>query len=69
MTAIMLRAEVLSPDPVRPVLPPVPLERLRELSPEQVWQALLFLSGLVPAEVERAIAASLTPLSTAGTAW
>jgi hypothetical protein len=52
----------------QPVLPPVPLERLRQLSPEQRWQALVFLSGLVPQAVDRALAAVLTPLSTAGLA-
>ena len=50
-------------------LPPVPLRRLRLLSDDQRWQVLLFLSGAVPGEVERAIAASLTPRSTAGLAW
>ncbi len=43
--------------------PPVPLERLRRLSPEQQWQALVFLSGLVPDAVELAMAAVITPLS------
>lgn len=50
-------------------VPPVPLRRLRLLSEDQRWQVLLFLSGVVPGEVERAIAASLTPRSTAGLAW
>jgi hypothetical protein len=53
---------------VQPLLPPVPLERLRQLTPEQRWQALVFLSGLVPQAVDRALAAVLTPLSTAGLA-
>ena len=46
--------------------PPVPIERLRQLSPENRWQALIFLSGLVPEAVDRALAAVLTPGSTAG---
>lgn len=56
------------PAGTRLVLPPVPLARLRRLSREERWQALLFLSGLCPREVEVALAAVLTPLSTAGTA-
>lgn len=52
----------------RGVVPPVPVERLRQLSPEECWQALLFLAGSVPAAVETALAAVLTPLSTAGLA-
>jgi hypothetical protein len=51
---------------VQPLLPPVPIERLRQLSAEDRWQALLFLAGLVPAAVEKALAAILTPGSTAG---
>jgi len=53
---------------VRAVPAAVPIERLRRLSPEERWQALVFLSGLAPGAVERALAAVLTPLSTAGTA-
>jgi hypothetical protein len=49
-----------------PARAPVPIERLRELTAEQRWQALVFLSGLVPDAVDRALAAALTPGSTAG---
>lgn len=56
----------------RVTAPPDPkevlLERIRRLSPDQLRDALIFLSGARPADVERAIASVFTPLSTMGTA-